>query len=283
MAGKISNTQDLIGSSWRILKNDKELLLFPLISGICLALVVASFLIPLLLDPALWHQLQQGHPSPHDKTASPISALEYAVLFLFYFCNYFVITFFNTGLIACAIRRMRGETATFKDGLWEATQRLHQIAGWSLIAASVGMALRIIENKSESMGKFIAGMLGTAFSIAQYFVIPIMVVENKNPFAALSESSSLFRKTWGEQLISTIALGVNLFLLSIPAVILVGYGLKIKSISCIIIGVLCLMLLFLAQSALQSIFQAALYLYSKDGNVPSGFDQTTMQSAFKAV
>ena len=31
--GRISNTWGLMGDSWRILKQDKELLLFPLLSG----------------------------------------------------------------------------------------------------------------------------------------------------------------------------------------------------------------------------------------------------------
>jgi hypothetical protein len=37
-----------MGQSWEVLKQDKELLIFPLISGICCALVIASFAIPMI-------------------------------------------------------------------------------------------------------------------------------------------------------------------------------------------------------------------------------------------
>lgn len=47
MFGRISNTWGLMGDSWRILKQDKELLLFPLLSGICCIIVIASFAIPM--------------------------------------------------------------------------------------------------------------------------------------------------------------------------------------------------------------------------------------------
>jgi hypothetical protein len=74
------------------------------------------------------------------------------VLFAFYFINYFVIIFFNTAIVACATIRMRGGNPTVGDGLQASGARLFEIAGWALVSASVGLVLRMIEERSAQRG-----------------------------------------------------------------------------------------------------------------------------------
>ena len=47
MFRKFSYTWNLMSASWEVLKQDKELLVFPLISGICCLAVLASFAVPI--------------------------------------------------------------------------------------------------------------------------------------------------------------------------------------------------------------------------------------------
>ena len=47
------------------------------------------------------------------------------------------------------------------------------------------------------MGKVLVGILGIAFSLLSFLVVPILVVEKRGPIEALKESTSLFKKTWG--------------------------------------------------------------------------------------
>ena len=100
MFEKISMTWSLMGDSWGVLKQDKELLIFPLVSGICCLLVVASFAIPIVSSES-WQPPGEGA-----STGEQVGY--YATLFTFYFCNYFVITFFNVAVISCAAIRMQG-------------------------------------------------------------------------------------------------------------------------------------------------------------------------------
>jgi hypothetical protein len=46
MAGKFARSWALMKASAAVLRSDKSLLVFPLLSGICVLLVAASFLIP---------------------------------------------------------------------------------------------------------------------------------------------------------------------------------------------------------------------------------------------
>ncbi|MEI8194869.1 MAG: DUF6159 family protein [Phycisphaerae bacterium] len=285
MWDRISYTWGLMRSSWDILKQDKTLLLFPLLSGLCCLLVLASFAVPMWVT---------GFWQPPARAAAPAQQVAYyGVLFVFYFCNYFVITFFNTGIVACAIRRMRGESATFTDGMALAFSQIHLIAGWALVSASVGLILRIIEDRSAKIGAIVAGLLGMAFTVVSFLVVPVLVAENKGPFAALATSTKLLRKTWGDQLVGNFSFGLVFFVLGIPAFILIGVGVFLAVgagggamglsglILCGAIGVLYLVILSLIQSALQSIFQAAVYFYSAEGAAPVGFEMSTMRSAMR--
>jgi hypothetical protein len=258
MFAKLSYTWDLMRSSWDVLKRDKELILFPLFSGIACLLVMASFVVPLIVTDA-WRP-----PAGAETTAHKIAY--YAVLFAFYFCTYFVITFFNTAIIASAVRRMEGGEPTLGTGFADAFSRIHLVAGWALVSATVGLILRIIEERSEKVGRFVAGLLGMAWTVTTYLVVPVLAVERKGPFDALKQSASMLRRTWGEQIVGNFSFGLVFFLLSLPAFAIGALGLvlggKVVIVTCIALAVVYLVILALVQSTLQSIFQAAVYLYA---------------------
>lgn len=266
--GKLSHTWALMGASWRVLKEDKEILIFPLLSGICCLLVLASFAIP-IISSGSWEL-------PEENATTEQQVMYYGTLFLFYFCNYFVIVFFNSAVIACAAIRMQGGDPTVGDGFRAAFARLPLIFGWALVSATVGLVLRIIEDRSKTVGKIVAGLLGMAWTVVSFLVVPILVIEKKGPLSALKESTILLKKTWGEQLIGNFSFGFIFFLLNIPAILLIALGIFSGNvaiiITCIILGVVYLIIVALIQSALQAIFQAAIYLYAREGEAPSGFE-----------
>jgi len=273
--GKIARTWSMMSACWQVLKQDKGLLLFPFISGVCCLALLASFAVPLYTT---------GHwQPPGAKTGTNQQAVYYGIFFLFYVCNYFVIVFFNSAIVACATIRMSGGAPTVADGFRAAASRLPVIAGWAVVSATVGLILRIIEDRSEKVGRIVAGLLGAAWTVVSFLVVPILVVENKNPVAALKDSTALLKKTWGEQLVGNFSFGLLFFLLSIPAFALVILGVLSGSVAaaavCIAIAVVYLIVLALIQSALQSIFQAALYLYARDGQVPEGFHAELLRGA----
>jgi hypothetical protein len=274
MFGKIGYTWNVMRASWDILKQDKKLIVLPLISGLCCLIVLLSFALPLFLS---------GHAAPPAGHAAPAQQVAYyAVLFLFYFCNYFVITFFNAAIVFCAFARMEGRNPTIGDGIREAASRIHLIIGWALLAATVGLVLRIIEERSSKVGAIVAGLLGMAFSVVSFLVVPVLVVERKGPFAALKVSTKLLKQTWGEQLAGNFSFGLIFFLLGLPAFILLAIGIAlIVSGSAIVlpgaligIAVLYLIALSLVQSTLQVIYQTAIYLYARAPEIPHNYPTT---------
>jgi hypothetical protein len=272
-------------ASWDVLKQDKELLLFPLLSGICCMLVLVSFAGPILAMTD-WQAASEGVTAStaealtaSDGKISMEEAMHILGLFLFYWCNYFVIIFFNAGLIACAQIRMEGGDPTVGDGLRAAWSRLPAIAGWAVLAATVGMVLRMIEERSNLVGQIVVGLVGMAWSLTSFLVVPILVIENEGPVSALQRSAGMLKKTWGEQVIGNFSFGFIFLLLAVPGVLFLVLGIAAHSTTVIIVSVAYFIAISLAQSALQGIFQAALYLYMRDGEAPEGFEAGALQAS----
>jgi hypothetical protein len=272
---KIYRTWSLMSASWQLFKEDKKILVLPLMSGLSCLAVIAAFAIPLFVT-GNWRP--PGHDSDQMR-----KVLYYGTLFVFYYCNYFVIVFFNAALISCVMTRMCGGQPSIAEGLKTAGARLPLIAGWALIAATVGLILRVIEDRSDKIGRIVAGLLGMGWTVVTYFVVPIMVIERRNPFAAVKESTVLLKRTWGEQLVGGFSFSAIFGLLALPAMLLVVgvffTGNPVAIGAGIGIAVLYIILLALIQSALQSIFQTAVYLYARNNEVPAGFQEELLRNA----
>jgi hypothetical protein len=281
MFERISRGWELTKQSAQVLKADKELLVFPLVSGLACLAVVASFLAPVMFNVSLRDQVEQW--------VDERSPVLWVVLFLFYFINYFILIFFNSAMVACAIVRFRGGDPNISTGLSAAGSRLPQIFGWALVSATVGMLLNALERnkRGQSVANFVSGILGTAWTVMTYFVVPVLVVEKLGPFAAIKRSVSVVRDTWGEALTSNFGIGVIVFLANIPGILaLFGGGVMIQGghamigIPLIVTGVVWMIVVGLVSSALTAISQAGLYLYAADGEVPRGYDADAFRHAF---
>ena len=282
MFERISNGFSLAGSTWRVLTRDKHLIAFPIVSGFLFTLVLVSFAVPLatLVD---WNKFQQQLQANNNKP--PVWT--YAVAFAFYFCTYFVIIFCNSALISCALLRFNGETPTLADGFKMAMARLPQIFAWALVSATVGVLLKVVENAHEKVGEFVASLLGTAWSIMTFFVVPVLVVEKIGPMQAVGRSVSLLKKTWGEALVGNMGLNFILLLLFIPIILVFVVGIVVLAKGMVPVGIALMVvagIMFLlhmaVSSALHTIFLAALYQYAAEDRVPEGFDRHTMATAF---
>ncbi len=282
MFERISNGFALAGSTWRVLIKDKHLLAFPIVSGFFFLLVVASFAVPLatLVD---WNQVEQQMQKNNNKP--PVWT--YAVAFAFYFCTYFVIIFCNSALISCALLRFNGETPTLADGFRAAMARLPQIFAWALVSATVGVLLKVVESVHEKVGELVAWVLGTAWSVMTFFVVPVLVVEKTGPMAAVGRSLSLLKKTWGEALVGHMGLNFVMFLLAIPIILLlvaggamIAYGMAVPGVALLVVSGIAFLMHMAVGAALHTIFLAALYQYAAQDRVPEGFDRNVMASAF---
>jgi hypothetical protein len=279
MFERFGRSWSLVKASASVLKQDKELLLFPLLSTASLLVVMACFALPAFGLAAV-----DGITRPDGST----SPLAYGLAFLFYVTQYFVIFFFNTALVGAALMRLDGEDPTLRDGLRIATSKFGTILGYAIIAATVGMVLRAIQERVGIIGKIVVGLIGIGWSLATYLVVPVLAARDVGPIEAVKESAQLLKRTWGENVIGQVGIGLAFGFIMMAVIFggiaVVAMAAFTKSIAVIAMAVVVVLLAIgataLIQSALAGIYAAALYRYATTGEESEGFTADTMKLAF---
>ncbi len=266
--GTFSRSWDLIAESFEVIRKDKKLIVFPILSGISVLAVAALYFVPLFQLGLMREYASERHIDP---TA-------YAWMFLWYCTNYFVIIFFSCALAACAEIRFSGGEPTLGAGISQAAGKLPSILMWAIVSATIGLILRIIEDRSEWLGKIAASLFGVAWAVATYLVVPVLVFEHEGVFGSIKRSSQLLRKTWGEQITGGIGFGLPFLFLAIPGVLLAMVGARNPIL--LPVAVLYFLLLCAFMSAVKGIFAVALYRYATHGEAPAGFSQVNLNGVF---
>lgn len=273
MFDKFSRSWELVKASAGVLRSDKELMLFPLISGFATLVVMATFLIPVFALRIFENGIGVGGA---------------VVGFLFYFCQYSVIIFFNCALVGAAMIRLDGGDPTLRDGFDAAKSKLPSILGYAAIAATVGVLLQALKSRDNNfLVRLIGSGLGAAWTLATFMVVPLLVSRNIGPIDALKESVTLLKRTWGENAIGNVGIGAAFGLITF-AVMLIGAGLaflafQVSPVLAIIVAavfVIGVLLLGVYQAALSGIYSAALYRYAVSHEAPAAFQGGMLENAF---
>lgn len=254
MFQKLSNSWSLFKASLNVLMADKELLIFPIISAVGSIIISATFFLPFIFASGM-DGVFLGNIQP----------FYWIVLFLFYIVQYTLVFFANTALVGAANIRLQGGDPTISDGLRIAWSRIGPIAGYAVIAATVGMILQMLNKKGKGFGRLVISLIGFAWNVATYLVVPVLAIEGVGPIEAIKRSVSLLKKTWGEQIAGNFGLGavfgianLIIILLFLPLIVL-----ALANEGWVVVGVLVflfftvLVLSGLLNSSLTGIYTAA--------------------------
>ena len=170
------------------------------------------------------------------------------------------------------------------EGLKNALNHFTSILAWALISATVGLILQILRERAGFVGQIAASLVGGAWGLVTFFVVPILVLEDKGVVDAIKDSTALIRKTWGESIIGSgsimlvfVLIGVVAFL-GVLATMLLGNSTVFIIALVLFIGLV--IVLAVVAAAMQGIFVTALYTYARTGSVPSAFRGDLIQNAF---
>jgi hypothetical protein len=267
---RLSNGWTIAMNSFKVLKEHKQLIIFPILSGFAILLVMGSFA-TVLLSQAGWD------PENLSFEGTP---LYYLFVFGFYLLNYFIVVFFNMALIHCTRLYFRGEEVSVRAGLQFSMSRLGAIFSWAFFAATIGLLLKTIQDNVGWLGKILIGIIGVVWSIATFFVVPIIAYENVGPLDAFKRSSKLMKEKWGEslsanfsfvliQILGMIVVGVPLYLIGAAFNPILGFVLAAVGVF-IMISVI---------SAAQTIFVSAIY-HNINGDPVKHFNQQMVDQLF---
>jgi hypothetical protein len=162
---------------------------------------------------------------------------------------------------------------------------------WTLFAGLVGYIIKALEERSGFIGEIILKIIGTAWSIACVFVIPVIITEEatSNPLTILKQSALTLRRTWGESLVGYVGIGFAgtlFFLVSLPVLIA---GIAISVALQVYWFIVVVVLAWLAATFLWSyllsvasqIFRCALFIYASQGALPAPYTDEMMALAWK--
>lgn len=272
MQRTFENSWNLVRASARILNEDRALLLFPLMSALAFVALFVAIIVPTFLV---------GGP---ESLFAEAKAVGLALAFLFYLVQFFVAFYFNAALVGAALIHLDGGRPTLADGLRIASDHVRPILGYAAIAATVGLFLNNAGRRGQTGGRIVSGVLGTAWNLATFLAVPVLVTRDVGPVDALKESARLLKGTWGEQISGVLGMGLAFGVLAgvlgafSVGLVVVAVGLGPFGLVPVLVVLGAFWVLFaLATTALQGIYRAAVYRYALTGEAGVGFETISMR------
>ncbi len=266
--GRVARGFRLARVALEVVASDRRLLILPAMATLLSLLALAG--------TALLAQRLHGSADAV-RVVAPVWVAAYAISF--------VTIFFNVALVHVVAARWRGESASVRDGLVAARRRLGAIAGWAVLTTTVGLALQLVERVTLGISQLVVGLVAdVAWSIASFFVVPVLVVEQRGPVRSLRRSASVVRGRWVEGLAGATPIAVATAMLMIPlaGLAFVGFvlfvlGLRIPGLLAIVAGGVGALAVSVISSALTQVFTLAVYQHATGGLRFEGFPTADLE------
>ena len=284
----------LLFACWSVLRSQPTLVVYPIISGLASSLFVAIFLIPLYFtgyfDGMLGRETVAVYSNGYHTASTPdfLPWQSWAVMFALGLVLNLVTNFCNAAFTAATLIRLSGGQVTVGEAFEVAVARLPAIVGYSMIGATIGLVIRVVEERVGILGRLIGVAVGLAWAVATFLVVPVLVVENVGPVEGIKRSMSMLRRTWGEGLVCRVGIGAASGLISLAFVlacgIVVAIAVQIGSVPLIVMSVLAaiagLIAIGVISRTLAGIFTAALYAYATGRGTMPGIPADLITGAF---
>ena len=272
--GKFANSKALAGASFGVLKSEKKLAAIPAVSALTCGIIAVAVGGGVVLTADF---IANPAPGQDDFSLTPAS---WAIGIVGLFIIGLVSQIFAATLIAAANERLDGGSFTMGQAFSKATTRTPSILGWSAINSTVGLILQAIRDKAGFLGDLAAGLIGAAWNVVTWLVLPIIIIEGTGPIAAIKKSATLLKSTWGENLFAQAGICLIGFLLMLPGILIFGalsFVLPVVGIPLLFIWIVVISCLM---SALGAIYRTALYRFAV--GLPNGdaFTQDELSGAF---
>lgn len=260
-------------TSLKIIGENRNLLLFPVLSSIALIFITLTF------AGGTFAAYGMDPDRLLNALAGDNRVMLYALLFMLYLVNFFVMVFFNVGLVHCARLILSGHTTSIREGVEFSGSRVRTILSWSLLSATVGVILQILEDNLGGIGKLIVNIIGVVWSVATFFVVPVIAYEDVSPIQAVKRSSQMMKEKWGESIGANFSFGVFLILGYVGVIVLTILLLQLQPVLAIGLGVVAILLLHTVVAAAKTVFLAAAYNHMTDQPI-GRFEERSLDSLF---
>ena len=186
--------------------------------------------------------------------------------------------------MAGAHERLTGGDPTVRSAIGRAFARIGGLVPWAIITTTVGLILQALRDRAGWLGRIVTHMLEMAWEVVTFLTVPAIVIDNVGAIEGLKRSASLLRNTWGENIAARVGFGLLGFVLIIPAAVVAGLFIASGWTVLMAIGIIAaaawVAVVMVVLTALNAVFQTALYLYATTGMPPTGFEQAPLEQTF---
>jgi hypothetical protein len=271
--GRIVRGWQLAKKSFALIAHDRRLLLFPLLSIVATALAALVIFGPFFV----WWSASGGDRPWIIGGIVGLWALN------------FIGTFFGVAFIAGAERSLAGEPWTMGDGLRRAWSRVGSIVLWSLVATIVGLLLQALERVRGGwvVNIVVRWVLGAAWGLATFFIIPVLALEGVGPVEATRRSVQIVRKRWGEGVVGASAISSIFVIVMFTSLALFVFGLTFTSLTpylgvpLIVFAVVVFSVGMVANVGVSQLFRLVLYEYAVGDRALGSFQADELEAVFK--
>jgi Family of unknown function (DUF6159) len=297
---KFARSWLLFTTSLQVVRQNKKLLLFPVVTSVCSVVMVLFFFAPALLylrghaprDPAHWQSLghQLGFDFAGGESALRPNAIFYGYLAVVYLVSMFLATFFNAAFYNEILKALAGEPVSIRSGLRFAWFRVRSILMWSLLAGTVGLIIKALEERLGWIGQWVMRLVGVVWSVASIFAIPVLIREGgTNPVTMLRQSAAVLRKTWGESLVGYVGITIGSWIILLGSLVFLAGAIMLSvALQSPLFAFLAVLAWLGAMFSLGylvavagHVYRCALYVYASEGVVPAPYTPELMDAAWK--
>jgi hypothetical protein len=176
--------------------------------------------------------------------------------------------------------RFHGQRVTNRQALRGALAKSPQLFVWAIVNYVVMSILRNLRSRGV-IGLILGSLVGVAWTLASFFVVPVILFENVGAIAAVKRSMHLCRERWGENIVGNSAVAVVAFGLVLADVVVAGLLGALFVPLGVVVGLLGLAAILLVVTVASAAFNAALYWFAVTGSSPGPYSAGDLQSAYR--
>ena len=271
--GRIARGWRLTRQSWSVVRVRPGLLVLPAVSA-AFTLAAAA----LLLGP--WSLDVIGH---HSRGRLFVDGAVCAYPFTF------ISTYFNVAFYLLAAATFDGRPMTTGEALRRARRRLAVVAMWALVATVVGTALRTLEQLPVGgLAARVAEWIGSvAWSLASFFVVPVLALEDVGVRAALRRSVGTIRSQWGESVTGAAVIGTVFGMATFTLFALGGIGVGLgrggfePGYALTALAAVAFVTTVFVQEAVGQVFRLAVFRHASGQGATGPFAAADLDAAFR--
>jgi Family of unknown function (DUF6159) len=271
--GRFSRGLRLVGIGFTMARDEPGLMAVPIVAFVIQLLILGAG--TLLLLPGL-----RADSTSSNGGRVHLTPTQWLVTVVAGVLVMFVSVVSHATIIARVMARFHGQQISNGKAARAALTKSPHLLAWAFINYVVVTLLRNISNRGI-FGLLVGWILRAAWFFASFFVVPVILFEDRGAVSAIKRSAELCRQRWGENVIGNSVLGIIGFVAVLAdMVVAVALGAVFPPLG-VAVGIIGLIVILLVLTVASAAFNAALYWYAMTDQAPGQYSVVDLQSAYR--